>query len=150
MAAFPTHNRVCYCLAGLAVAWVIAGLIYSRDIFLGHLVHSLPIFIALAIIPYRPSWTWPLAVPLFSIWFIAALSIFSSWRSSLQAMSHFTIPITEAVMVSLIALLALFGTFLAFRVVAIPGIKGRIGLLLMSTGTQMIALVLGGHLIHLS
>jgi hypothetical protein len=106
-------------------------------------VQVVPLLVAIGVLARRPSWTWPITVPLFSIWAFGMVQLWSRWQSSRLGVSDFSVTSAEVALVALIAMACGTGLVCAIRVPSPVGLRTRAVLLVSAAFVQAAALVLG-------
>ena len=130
-------------LALVAACWVLKAALPNIATPMRNCVQVVPLLVAIGVLARRPSWTWPVAVPLFSIWAFGMVHLWSRSRSSRLGMSDFSVTSAEGALVALIAMACGTGLVCAIRVPGPVGLRTR-AVLVVSTGfVQVAALVVG-------
>jgi hypothetical protein len=143
---FSKQNRISYYLAIIGVLWILIGVMRDGNMIYRHLIQALPILVASFVIYIRQHWTWPVAVPLFSIWFLAVITLWNTWRENMESISDFALPTAEALLSLSIIIISVFGFIISVRVNSTGKLRSSIGILALSTCFQFAALVCGAWL----
>lgn len=117
------HNTVIACLAGVAAALLIVGLVSGT--FIRHVVQIVPVAVALVAVRERPAWGSHVALPVFAWWLFMMVLVWL-YLAGVPMFFDGDFTLTEVVLTGLVALFCVLGLLACMRIESTSSIANRL------------------------